>query len=154
MNNMAEKVKGSEQKNQETKKNNKKIVFGVIALVAILALMAGIYLGFKPKTVEGAKSITIEVIDNNQEMTSYKVQTDSLYLRQVMEETEGLTFTGTEGDYGIMIESVNGVTADFNKDGAYWSFYVNGGYCTYGIDTQPVEDGDVFQIKYEVSVGQ
>ena len=47
-----------------------------------------------------------------------------------------------------MINTVNGETADFNTDGAYWSFYVNGEYCNYGISEQPVEDGDAFQIIY------
>lgn len=71
-----------------------------------------------------------------------------------MEEADGLEFSGTESEYGLMVETVNGVTADFNVDGAYWSFYVNGTYCNYGVDSQPVEDGDAFQIKYEVYVAQ
>ena len=32
--------------------------------------------------------------------------------------------------------------------GAYWGFSVNGQYCNYGIDEQPVEDGDAFVIAY------
>lgn len=148
---MAEEVKGTETRNQETKKGNKKVVFGGIALVAIIAVLAVVYLNFRQKSVEGAKSITIEVFDNEQKSTTYDIHTDVEYLRQAMEETDGIEFTGTESDHGMMVESVNGVIADYNADGAYWSFYVNGGYCNYGIDTQPVNDGDAFQIKYEVS---
>ena len=33
----------------------------------------------------------------------------------------------------------------------YWSFYVNDEYCNYGIDSQPVHDGDKFRIEYTVS---
>ena len=32
---------------------------------------------------------------------------------------------------------------------AYWGFYINGEYCSYGIDSQPVSDGDIFEIVYE-----
>ena len=53
----------------------------------------------------------------------------------------------------MMVDTVNGVRADYEADGAYWSFCVNGEYCNYGIDTQPVEDGDVFSIVY-TSAGQ
>jgi hypothetical protein len=77
----------------------------------------------------------------------YEVHTDAEYLRQVMEESD-MEFSGTESDYGMMVETVNGVTADYNADGAYWAFYVDGEYCNYGIDSQPVEDGESYQIIY------
>ena len=138
----------------QTKKSNKKVIIGVIALVAVIAVLAIVYSVFREKPVEGAKSITIEVIDNEQNSTTYEVDTDAEFLRQAMEEADGLEFSGTESDYGLMVETVNGVTADYNADGAYWSFYVNDTYCNYGVDSQPVEDGDAFQIKYEVYVAE
>lgn len=147
---MTEEVKGTETKNQDTKKGSWKVVLGGIVLVAIIAVLAVVYLNFRQKPVEGAKAITIEVVDKEQKSTTYDVHTDAEYLRQAMEEA-GLEFTGTEGDYGMMVDSVNGVKADYNVDGAYWSFYVDGKYCDYSIDTQPVHDGDVFQIRYEVA---
>ncbi len=98
--------------------------------------------------MEGSKAIVIEVVDNEQKTVTYNVKTDAEYLRQAMEEAEGLEFSGAESEYGMMVDTVNGITADYNVNGAYWSFYVNGGYCNYGIDTQPVQDGDTFRIEY------
>ena len=138
----------------QAKKSNKKVIIGVVALIAVIAVLATVFFAFREKPVDGAKAITIEVIDNDQKSTTYEVHTDAEYLRQAMEEADGLEFSGTESEYGLMVETVNGVTADFNVDGAYWSFYVNGTYCNYGVDSQPVEDGDAFQIKYEVYVAQ
>lgn len=132
----------------ETKKTNKKLIIGVAVLAALVALFAVLFLLFRPKAVQGAKSITIEVVDNNANSTVYDVRTDAEYLRQAMEETKGLEFSGTESEYGMMVETVNGVTADWNVDQSYWGFFVNGEYCNYGIDTQPVMDGDAFQIVY------
>lgn len=134
----------------ETKKTNKKLVAGIIALVAAVAVMAGLFFALREKPVEGTKQITISVVNSAQETTDYELRTDAEYLRQAMEEAEGLTFSGQESEYGMMVETVNGETADYAKDGAYWSFYVNGEYCNYGIDTQPVEDGDAFRIEYTV----
>ena len=96
--------------------------------------------------MEGSKEITIEVIDKAGNSTVYELSTDAEYLRGAMEEAEGLTFTAQDG----MVLAVNGESADFSIDSSYWGFFVNGEYCNYGIDTQPVEDGDVFRIVYTI----
>lgn len=136
------------EKEMESKKGNSKVIIGAVVLVAVAAILAIVYMAFREKPVEGAKAITIEVTGKSGETEKYQLNTDAQYLRQAMEEAEGLTFSGTESDYGMMVETVNGDLADYNADGAYWGFFVNGEYCNYGIDTQPVEDGDVFGIVY------
>ena len=110
--------------------------------------MAWVYFNFSEKPVPGSKAITIEVINQAEEVTVYNIKTDAEYLRQAMQEAEGLTFVGVEGPYGLMVTTVNDETADYNVNGAYWSFIVNGQYCNYGIDQQPVNDQDIFQIIY------
>ncbi len=134
--------------NETTQKSNKKVIIGIIALVAVIAALAAVYFVFRAKPVEGSKAITIEVVNKEKATKSYDVKTDAEFLRQAMEETKDLTFSGTESEFGMMVETVNGETADYNVDGAYWAFYVNGEYCNYGIDTQPVVDGDKFTIEY------
>lgn len=128
--------------------SKKKIALGIGCLVALLAIFAVVYSAFGVKPVAGSKEITIEVVNKAAESTVYDVATDAEFLRQAMEETEGLTFDGTESEYGMMVSTVNGETADYSVDGSYWSFYVNEEYCNYGIDTQPVVDGDAFKIVY------
>lgn len=129
-------------------KNHKKIFIGIAALAAAIAVLAGIYYVFGAKPVEGSKAVTIDVVNNLQERTTYEVRTDAEFLRQAMEEAQGLTFSGSEGEFGLMVDTVNGLKADYNENGAYWAFYVNGDYCKYGIDMQPVMDGDMFTIEY------
>lgn len=135
----------------EPKKVNKKVIVAAVVLIAAIAVFAGIYFLFGAKPVSGSKAITIEVVDDRQETTAYQLQTDAEFLRQAMEETENLSFSGTESEYGMMVDTVNGLTADYNTNGAYWSFYVNGDYCNYGIDSQPVLDGDNFSIRYTLA---
>ena len=118
----------------EQKKVSKgKIGLAVVALVAVVAILVGVY---------------SEVVNKASESTVYELSTDAEYLRQAMEEADGLTFEGTESEYGLMISAINGEVADFSVDGGYWSFYVNEEYCNYGIDTQPVTDWDAFKIVY------
>lgn len=135
-------------------KTNKTIIIAVLVLVVCMAAFAILYNVFRAKPAEGSKDITIEVVNKEQQSVMYEVNTDAEYLRQAMEEAEGLTFEGDESEFGLMVHTVNGETADYTADGAYWSFYVNDTYCNYGIDSQPVLDGDAFLIKYEISMSE
>ena len=133
------------------KKMNKKLLLGAGILVALIAVFAIVFALFSAKPVEGSKAITIEVVNKAQESIVYELKTDAEFLRQAMDEAEGLTYDGSESEYGMMISTINGEVADFNVDQSHWGFYVNGEYCNYGIDTQPVYDGDAFQIVYTIS---
>lgn len=130
------------------KKNTGKLICIAAALVVCLLCLGGLYLKNKPETSAGSKTFEVTVIDNNGASADYKGQTDQEYLRGALEEIEGLTISGTESEYGLMVEEVNGVRAVYEQDHAYWSFYVNDEYCNYGVDTQPVNDGDHFKIVY------
>lgn len=129
---------------------NKKKILGIGLIVVLVAVMALVYGKFREKPVEGSKNITIEVVNSKEESKVYELKTDADYLLGAMEEAEGLTFEGEEGEFGMSIMTVNEETADFNVDASYWSFYVNDEYCNYGVSEQPVEDGDAFAIVYTV----
>ncbi|MBP3196808.1 MAG: DUF4430 domain-containing protein [Butyrivibrio sp.] len=135
------------------KNNTKKIIIGVVILIVLIALFAVIWNKFSAKPTKGAKNITVEVVDNEGATTDYTLDTDAEYLRQAMDELgdQGFSYEGTESEYGIMIEYVNELRADYTADGAYWAIYVNGEYGQYGVDTQPVTDGDTYTFKYELA---
>ncbi len=95
------------------------------------------------------KSITVEVVDDKGVSKTYNVKSDAKFLFDAIKATEGLTLDGAVGDYGYYITAVNGITADFEKDKAYWAFYVNGEYGQKSIDTQAIADGDTFKLAYE-----
>ena len=63
--------------------------------------------------------------------------------------TSDFTYEASDSGYGLFVNSVNGVTADYSTTGTYWAIYVNGEYGQYGIDQQPVNDGDVFRLAVE-----
>lgn len=123
----------------------------IIALILAVVLVAGMVFAwstFSEKPTEGTKEITIEVVDDKEASVVYEVKTDAEYLIGAMEDAEGLTFDGSEGQYGFTVSEINGVVADFTVDSSYWSFYVNDEYCNYGVSEQPVNDGDSFRIVY------
>ncbi len=126
-------------------KSRKALVLGLILIAVLVALVAVIYFCFRPKTQTGAKNVTIEVIDSSGEKTSYSIETDAQYLKEAMDDAKDLSY---ETDATDMVMTVNGETADYSADQAYWAFYVNGEYCNYGIAQQPVADRDKFTIEY------
>lgn len=153
-------MKGFRKMNEaKVKKSSKKIGIAV-AIVAVIVVAVAMIFAFAPKgalsenniATEQAtaveKAITIEVIDSAKKSVTYNVTTDAEFLRGAMDDTEGLEYSGDESQYGIMVKTVNGELADYDKNGAYWSFTVNGEYSNHGIDTQPVNDGDEFVIAY------
>lgn len=133
-------------------KQNKKTWIAAVVFAVVLVVLGAVYYFTKPETSKGQKEVTLVVVDKEGEKTSYEVHTDAEYLIQVMEDAkdQGLTFDGEDGDYGMMINTVNGEEAVFANDGAYWGFSVNGNYCEYGVSEQPVADGDEFEIKYTI----
>ena len=123
---------------------NKRKILGIGALLLLVVVMLLAYITFRESAQTGSKYVELSVLDNTGSAICYTVKTDALYLQQVMEQADGLTFEMEDG----MVHTINGVRADYVLDGAYWSFYVNDDYCSYGIAQQPVEDGDVFSIVY------
>lgn len=129
-------------------KFSKNQVISVVVLFVCLLCFLLVYMFYKPQTSAGVKSFEVTVIDDNNNAAEYQGQTGEEYLRGALEELEGFSMTGTESEYGLMVETVNGVRAVYEKDQAYWAFCVNGEYCNNGVDTQPVNDGDHFEIVY------
>ncbi len=97
---------------------------------------------------EKSKKIVVKVVDKEGKETVYEHATDCEFLREATEEIESLTIEGAESVYGLMIESINGLRAVYEKDGAYWSITVDGEYGMNGIDTQPVTDGGTYAFVY------
>ena len=96
---------------------------------------------------EGNTEFTLTVTDTEGAESSFTIHTDK--------ENEGDALTeigiiaGEEGDYGLYVKTVNGVTADYDVDQTYWAFYINGEYASTGVDATPVTAGDTYSFKVE-----
>lgn len=96
---------------------------------------------------EGEKSITAEVVDVEGNTVKFTVQTDEKTVGEALQKLG--VIEGEEGDYGLYIKVVNGITADFDKDGTYWAFYVDGEYAMTGADMTDVVNGTVYTFRVE-----
>lgn len=96
---------------------------------------------------EGDKSFVTEVVDADGKTVKFTVQTNEKTVGEALQKLG--VIDGEEGDYGLYIKTVNGITADYNKDGVYWAFYVDGEYAMTGADMTDVVDGTVYTFRVE-----
>lgn len=93
------------------------------------------------------QSFTFEVVDKDGNIETFSITTDKSTVGEALLE-EGL-IVGENGQYGLYVKEVNGIVADYNVDGTYWAFYVDGGYAASGVDTTDVTDGATYSFKVE-----
>ena len=93
----------------------------------------------------GAKTVVVEVKAEDQQIT-FTVKTDKDTVGAALLE-HGL-IAGEEGAYGLYIKQVNGITADYDVDQTYWSFYINGEYAMTGVDTTEITEGATYRLEY------
>lgn len=96
---------------------------------------------------EGDKSFVTEVADAEGNTIKFTVQTDEKTVGEALQKLG--VIEGEESDYGLYIKVVNGITADYDKDGAYWAFYVDGQYAMTGADMTDAVDGSVYTFRVE-----
>lgn len=96
---------------------------------------------------EGNTAFDFAVIDADGTQTDFEIRTDKITVGDALQEL-GL-IDGDEGQYGLYVKTVNGVTYDYDKDGKYWAFYIDGEYASSGVDTTDIVPGSVYSFKAE-----
>ena len=96
---------------------------------------------------EGKTQFTFTVTDQEGTESSFEIHTDKETVGEALLEC-GL-IAGDEGAYGLYVKEVNGIVADYDTDGTYWSFYINGEYASTGVDTTTITEGDTYSFKVE-----
>ncbi|MBO5197497.1 MAG: DUF4430 domain-containing protein [Lachnospiraceae bacterium] len=96
---------------------------------------------------EGDTEFLFTVTDKDGNETVFEIHTDKETVGDALLELE--LIAGEDGDYGLYVKTVNGITADYDKDGVYWAFYVNGEYATSGVDSTDITEGATYSFKVE-----
>ena len=94
---------------------------------------------------EGATVFYFNVVDKDGNKTAFEIHTDKTIVGDALLEL-GL-IEGDMGDYGLYVKKVNGITADYEVDGTYWAFYVNGEYGMTGVDLTEIQAGATYEFR-------
>ena len=76
----------------------------------------------------------------------FTVNTDKETVGEALLEHE--LIAGEDGQYGLYIKTVNGITADYDVDQSYWAFYADGEYAMAGVDMTEIDEDVTYQLAY------
>ena len=127
---------------------NRKLIIAIVALVVVAAALLGIYSATRPEAVEGSKNVTIVIVHKDGTEKKMEYATDLENLADLLLEKE-LATGYTSEEYGFTVESVDGVTADWSTDNAYWALYEGDEYATTSAAGIMLVDGGVYKLVYE-----
>ena len=98
---------------------------------------------------EGAANFELTIVDKDGVTHLYRVHTNVGMMGEALTEVD--LIDGEQGPYGMYIKSVLGQVLDYETDGMYWSFYVNGEYALTGVDLTPITGTDRYMLKAEAA---
>ena len=136
---------------KEIIKKNFRSVLSLVLVAAIVLMFAGCgqkEIQENPETTQNQqenveKSFEFQVVDLDGTKKEFEIKYDT-------ETTVGEALinekliSGENGQYGLMVDTVNGQKYDYNEDGAYWAFYINGEYAMTGVDMTPIKDSEIY----------
>jgi len=96
---------------------------------------------------QGAHKFTFTVVNPDGTSVTVQVSTDKTNLGEALQEL-GI-IAGEQGDYGLYVKTVNGITLDYAKDGKFWSLYEGDTQATTGVDGVTIRDGGSYSFKAE-----
>ena len=145
------------------KKNSTQKLLSFILCIVLTAAMALCMIGCNDKNEDpetyatifsdgealgqGAVKFTLTVVDLDGSEATVQISTDKTTVGEALLELE--LIEGEEGPYGLYISAVNGIPYEYETDGAYWSFYINGEYALTGVDSTDITEGTTYTLKAE-----
>lgn len=127
---------------------NKKMILIAVALLTCVAAMLGIFLGTRPETVTGIKTITVTVVHKDGSEKVFTCPTEEEFLGKVL-VNENIV-VGNYGEFGLYFDTADGEKADWNVDNGWWQVFIGEEAAITGADQIPIADGDTFKLVYTI----
>ena len=96
---------------------------------------------------QGKTQFTFTVADKDGNELTFEIHTDKTIVGEALQELN--LIDGEESQYGLYVKTVNGITADYDKDGVFWAFYVDGEYASSGVDSTEIVPGASYAFRVE-----
>lgn len=96
---------------------------------------------------EGQTAFAFTVVDADGNRTDFTVRTDKKTVGEAL--TDAGLIEGDAGPYGLYVKRVNGIRADYEIDGCYWAFYIDGEMAMTGVDATEITAGASYTFKIE-----
>ena len=127
----------------------KKPLVAVLGFLVVILFVFLIWFFNRPEPHPGLKEITLNVFHGDGTYASFNISTSSDNLRGALEQIDGL-FAGEDSVYGLMVFTVDGETADWDRDQSWWCLTKGGEWLDTGVDDTLIEDGDHYEFTYTI----
>ena len=134
-------------KNANTRKSRFASLIAVVLIAAMVLSLAACGSKDEGSANAGTKSFTFEVVDPDGKTETFDISSDAATVGEAL-MAQGLV-QGEDGPYGLYVKTVNGITADYDKDQTWWGFYVDGAPASAGVDTTDIVEGSTYGFKVE-----
>ena len=131
-------------------KKTRNIIIAVAVLLVLVVGLLAVHRLNSPAAVEGSKTITLQIVHADGSEKTVTMHTDSENLLGALLEQEGLIEGEGEGS-SFYVTTVDGETADWDADQAFWSFTKDGEWLETGANDTMIQDGDHFEFTYTIS---
>ena len=127
---------------------NKKAIVIISILVITLLLFASYKTFLGPKGIEGAKEVTVHIVNENEDVDkTFKYNTDHEFLLELLEEKqEELGATFETSDLGTMVIGMMNYISDPNKQ-EFFYITINGEEAMTGVGEIPLNDKDTYKFE-------
>ena len=96
----------------------------------------------KQEIGKGAKTFTMTVTDADQKEYELTIHTDKTTVGEALSE-----YALADISDGFLT-AILGMEASWEKDKAYWAFYINGDFAMTGVNDTDIEDGGKYALVY------
>lgn len=137
----------------KNKKEFKKILKKSIALLAAAMLVFTFFAlaGCKEKGVDDIgssasavqKSVTFKIVFEDVSEKTVELKTEKETLAEALVEAGIITY-----EKSGLYTTIDGVTADYNKDGAWWCITKGGQMLNFGLNDIKIKDGETYEATY------
>lgn len=124
-----------------------KFILSVLSLVLIVAMAltfsaCGNDSNTNNSETKVEKTFVFKVVDLDGSEKSFDITTEAKTVGEALVAEK--LISGTDSEYGLMVDTVNGIKYDYTADGAYWAFYIDGEMAMSGVDTTDVVEGTTY----------
>jgi len=94
---------------------------------------------------EGAQTFTLIVTNLDGSSKTFQVSTDEGTIGDALLGVD--LIQGETSSFGLMVTTVDGVTANFDEDQTFWGFYIDGEFATQGVDATTINTSSVYELR-------
>ena len=95
-----------------------------------------------PEIGEGENTFLFEVVTDEDMSYFWVVSTDKTTVGEALIELD--LVRGEESEFGFFVTEIQGLVADFDNDGTFWAFYVDGEFAVTGVMDTEIEPDTIY----------